>query len=447
MKHKDIKFSLHAHDKLQRDISGVEYAPVVAHGRSTGFPSYVFPLRIIFGAYKSSDCFSTHAFVCSFRCLSAKGLQRTAIPKLTEVFILVIMVQFRDRSASRLLAIQQGAPLDVPRVQLSPSANPPQWSSADHAGEATKLLAEERQIGDNFKDTSEKLKYRFKSMAKKEELNHAGKRDFSVSERCKVVEKLLENNSDVGLMEALLAYEEDNLLGDVSGLGSPTGPSASKLARHLCVCNAKSGKMPGAEDWVAIAVKNGNVHHIQLLGGRGASQDALDRGLGIALGTKAISNPIAYPVTEELIRYGADVNKHPELFIKAVGDGRVDIVEACMRGRRKLQQIYLNTALMVAEKNAAFDMVAILLAYGTDPNHQGAQAFLSSVGAGNLKMISLLVAGAQGECRYMLSIWILLLQSVLKGGIKGSSMISLTSYYVLEHLLVQNLLKNNFLGS
>jgi hypothetical protein len=309
------------------------------------------------------------------------------------------MIPFRDRSASRLLAIQHGALLEIPRVQLSPSANLPQWSSAYHVGEATKLLMEQMQSGNSLRGASGKSKYRFKSTAKKETLSEAVKEDFSVSERCKVVEQLLKDNSDVGLVEAVLMYEGKNLFGDVPGLGSPTDSSASKLARKLCALSAKSGRIPGIENWATIAVKNENVQHVQLLGTRGVGQHAFDRGLGVALGTMAISNPMAFPTVEELIRYGADANNHPELYMKAVDDGRVDIVEACMRGRRKLKQVYLNNALLLAEKNAAYNVVAMLLAYGADPNDQDAQAFLSSVRAGDLRMISLLVAGAQGSVK------------------------------------------------
>jgi hypothetical protein len=80
------------------------------------------------------------------------------------------------------LAAERGVQILSAKPSLRPPAQLPQYATAEHFVQATKLLANARR-NSGKKDPSKKLANRFKSQSKKERLDRAENWEFSDGER------------------------------------------------------------------------------------------------------------------------------------------------------------------------------------------------------------------------------------------------------------------------
>jgi ankyrin repeat protein len=141
-------------------------------------------------------------------------------------------------------------------------------------------------------------------------------------------------------------------------------------------------------------VKNDSIQHVTLLASREPTPISLNRAFEAAMSS---SSSIAF--IEELIRYGVDPNSHSEKLMVLLRQRNTAFVEAFLRSPRPLQPIYLNIALAEAVGTGDVDNVTLLLSYGADPNYQGAEGFLATMRASDLKIACLLLVGTHDNVK------------------------------------------------
>jgi hypothetical protein len=190
-----------------------------------------------------------------------------------------------------------------------------------------------------------------------------------------------------------LEYKKDNLL-DSTNSTSPVAKVAKRLTKIPGVPDGASTTTFDTDDWLYVAVTNTSVQHVILLASRGPSLASLDRAFEAALSSRS-----SVAIVEELLRFGVDPNGHTAQFMLLVRQKRLDLVEAFLRSPKLLQPLYLNTALAETIGSGNLEVVALLLAYGADPNYQAAESCRAAVRTSNFPMVLLLLAGAQEQVR------------------------------------------------
>ncbi|KIV99405.1 hypothetical protein, variant [Verruconis gallopava] len=292
------------------------------------------------------------------------------------------------RRPKRLLAFAAEYGVEfAQRKELLGRGEPPQFATRDDYDKAIELLAAVRRSAKNFKEPSERLINRLKSPSKKAQLDEARNWTFSAKERAAALEDNLRKGGNVGLSQALLEHGGRNLL---SAAGERARSTASKHRKH---------RVLGAVDteaWLHTAVMNNDCQHVVLLASRlsqvsGACFDPVF--------STALSSGASAAIITELVRYGVDPNLHAEKVALLVQQKRADELEAVLRSSRPLDSKHVDAALFEAVTSNDATVAAMLLAYGADPNHRLAQHFLDALRSRNMKMVCLMLAGAQDEVR------------------------------------------------
>jgi len=127
---------------------------------------------------------------------------------------------------------------------------------------------------------------------------------------------------------------------------------------------------------------------VSLLAGAGADQTSLDEALKAALTSKD------QECVKELLRHGADVNLYPNALANAVRSNDQNAVRILLRAPKAIQPKVISTCLPAAVQQGSDAIVALLIAYGADPNFDSSSAINMAIGKQDYRMAATILTSS-----------------------------------------------------
>ncbi|QDS75019.1 hypothetical protein FKW77_005836 [Venturia effusa] len=306
----------------------------------------------------------------------------------------------RDEARLLELARLAGAKPVARLLPLSPPAVLPNFATEHDISEVRRKLTEKRQAS-GYRDPSKKITNILKSKREKQELKNPENWTFSNAERRDLLDATIHgggtlgssSGSSAGLAQAIVEFPDHTPL-DVN-IRQQSDESTEKKARN----DSAAGHSAIYSDWLEIVAAQGNgAPFVALLCSRGTRQNALNKSLGIALTSLASTLKGNFGKTiEQLLMYGAETGEYMADFLEAVRLGNIDIVYLFLRAPKQLPIAVLSDALLSAVTSRSYQLVAILLAHGANPNYRSGASVISAVRQTDMHLTSLLLTASPAE--------------------------------------------------
>ncbi|KAJ4347516.1 hypothetical protein N0V95_005347 [Ascochyta clinopodiicola] len=279
----------------------------------------------------------------------------------------------RRVSLGELIQATGIVPSSTRQPSLSAPSQPSSLASEEDRAQARDILIRRRQKNPENKDAV--LKRIFKSSKEKEKALDTAQWEFSHDELDQALSAIIRNpDPNPGLVSAFLEMgARVNFVDASDKKRSMSNTSNSRPRRRSTVLQQ--------------AATLRKVDSVKLLAYSGADQTTLDDGLRAALVAKDQA------CIEELLRYGADLNRFPNTLVNAVQSNDQDLARLLLRAPKALRPEIVSSCLSAAVRQKSEPVASLLIAHGADPNFDSAGALNMAIGQEDWKMSLTLVAG------------------------------------------------------
>ncbi|KAF9698391.1 hypothetical protein EKO04_003625 [Ascochyta lentis] len=256
---------------------------------------------------------------------------------------------------------------------LPAPSQPNSPASEEDRTQARNILIRRRQKNPENKDAV--LKRIFKGSKEKEKALDTTQWDFSQDDLDQALSAVIRNpDSTPGLVSAFLEMGAKVNFVDASDKRKPKSNTPNASARRRSTVLQQAATLRKTES-------------VKLLAYSGADQVTLNEGLKAALVAKDQA------CIEELLRYGADLNRFPSALATAVQSNDQNFVRLLLRAPKALRPETISSCLSAAVRQNSESITSLLVMYGADPNFDSAGALNMAIGKEDWKMTLTLVAG------------------------------------------------------
>lgn len=284
------------------------------------------------------------------------------------------MAQVERRVSLGELIRHAGISPAATRQPCLPAPSPPRTLSSDEdRTQAREILIRRRQKNPETRDAV--LKRIFKSSKEKERALDTTQWEFSPDELDQALSAVIRNpESSSSLVQAFLSLGAKVNFVETSDKKKPKGniPSSGLRRRSTVLQQAASLRRASA---------------VNLLAGSGADQTTLDEGLKAALAAQDQA------CIEELLRFGADLNRFPHALAVAIQSNDLNYVQLLLKAPKAIRPDAVSTCLPLAVRQNSESIASLLISYGADPNFDSANALNMAIGKEDWEMTLTLMSG------------------------------------------------------
>lgn len=272
----------------------------------------------------------------------------------------------RDLGRLSSLARQAGATEREPLPPVEPPQRDSILGTSTNQQDARTRLELQRLGSAYYKDPNKQKRNVFRSKEKKAALIDRSGWTFTRVERFAELDQLVKTGGDVGLAQAILAFE-------------PTEP-LNVNARYTSDAAGNSVFVDRPNGWLDLVAGRNDVRFTRLLTIFGANQASKNQALLTALGANCIGT------VQELLRSEADPNPGAgQYLMNAVKEQSIDLIRLFLTAIVPIQQSYVDRALISAVGLENAELVALLLAHGANGNYADGQALVDAVSGEHLE--------------------------------------------------------------